>query len=85
MEVKHTMEEVYPDGPSFFYVEKSTSLIYEVQFFKDYVLTRPASPMFYLAIKKLSHVDFAGEFEEYCGDHEAVKASIDTLMTLKRI
>jgi hypothetical protein len=58
------------------YVERDTSLIYEVKFFEDFVLVRPGSPCFYTSLRKLSHVEFAAQFDEYSGDHSAVKDAI---------
>jgi hypothetical protein len=49
------------------YVEKSTSMIYECKFFDTFVLVRPATPMLYLAIKKISHNEFMDDFEEFGG------------------
>jgi hypothetical protein len=56
------------------YVETASSIIHEVQMFADFCLVRPASPNMYAGIRKLSMVQFSGEFHEYCGDHEAVRA-----------
>lgn len=58
------------------YVERDTSLLYEVKFFDMFVLVRPASPAFYLALKKMSHSEFARDFDEFYGDHEQVKTCI---------
>lgn len=58
------------------YVERDTSLLYEVKFFTDFVLVRPASPAFYLALKKMPHDDFARDFDEFYGDHDQVKEAI---------
>lgn len=55
------------------YVENSTNIIYEVHMFDGFCLVRPASPNVYAAIRKLTHVEFSGEFREYHGDHEAVR------------
>lgn len=57
-----------------FYVETDTNLLYEVKFFDTFVLARPASPAFYLAIRKLDHMTFSREFHEYGGNPDAVKA-----------
>lgn len=66
------MQETEDDLIGDIYVEKSTSLLYEVKFFKGFVIVRPASPSFYLAIRKMSDAEFAHEFDEYYGDHEEV-------------
>lgn len=58
------------------YVEKKTHFIYEVKFFDSFVIVRPATPSFYLAIRKLSHVDFSKEFEEFGGDQDVARAFI---------
>jgi hypothetical protein len=58
------------------YVERDTSLLYEVKFFDTFVLVRPASPAFYLALRKTSHNEFARDFDEFYGDHEQVKNHI---------
>jgi hypothetical protein len=58
------------------YTERTSNLLYEVKFFQDFVLVRPANPTFYLALRKLSHLEFANEFAEYWGDHAAVKEAI---------
>lgn len=56
------------------YTERDTSLLYEVKFFDSFVIVRPASPAFYLAIRKMSHNEFADEFDEYNGNHDEVFA-----------
>lgn len=58
------------------YVETATSLLYEAKFFKDFVLTRPASPAFHMGLSKLSHAEFAEQFEEFYGDHRQVHEAI---------
>jgi hypothetical protein len=65
-------EDDFSDLFGVIYVERSTSLLYEVKFFDGFVLVRPASPAFYQALRKISHTEFADEFEEYGGDQEAV-------------
>lgn len=65
-------EELLPD----IYTEKSTGLIYECKFFDKFVIVRPASPAFYLAIKKLSLVEFSKYFEEFGGDVSEVRNAI---------
>lgn len=67
------MTDDYEDTIGEIYVERDTSLLYEVKFFGDFVLVRPASPAFYMALKKLSHSEFARDFDEFYGNHEEVK------------
>lgn len=62
-------DELLPD----LFVEKDTHLIYEVKFFDTFVLVRPATPLLYLAIKKLDHHVFCRDFEEFCGSKKAVR------------
>jgi hypothetical protein len=57
-----------------YYVETETNLIYEVKFFDGFVLARPASPAFYLAIRKIDILTFSKEFHEYSGDSERLRA-----------
>lgn len=71
-DIVHEFEDVFGD----IYVERKTTLLYEVKFFSDFVLVRPASPSFYQALRKMDYGSFADEFEEYNGDHEAVKECI---------
>lgn len=56
-----------PDEFTFF-TEKDTSFIYEVRFFGDFVLVRPASTMFYSAVRQVPLGEFMDAFEEYSGD-----------------
>jgi hypothetical protein len=58
------------------YVEISTSIIYEVKFFENCVLVRPATPGLYLSIKKISHDEFSKTFEEFSGDTKEVREFI---------
>jgi hypothetical protein len=64
--------ELLPD----LYTETKTGLIYEVRFFDTFCIVRPATPMFYLAIRKMTHVEFSKEFEPFLGDPEIVRAAI---------
>lgn len=66
------LEELLPE----IYVEIASGLLYECKFFDNFVLVRPASPSFYLALRKLSITDFAGHFEEFCGDHREARLAI---------
>lgn len=56
-----------------FYVEKSTSLIYEAKFFDKFIIVRPASPAFYTAIRKLTYPEFTNEFDEFWGDRTQIR------------
>jgi hypothetical protein len=60
-----------------FYTENSTSLIYEVQFFEDFVMARPLSPEFYSAIRQMTWGEFTDEFHEYLGDCYRLRSLID--------
>lgn len=59
------------------YVERSTNLIYECKFFDTFVLVRPATPVLYLAIKKLGHDEFMDTFDEFMGDPKKVREFIN--------
>lgn len=63
-------DEEYSD--KLLYVEKNTRLIFEVQFFPEFALVRPASPLLYRYIRRLSLVEFSGCFDEFDGDHQSV-------------
>jgi hypothetical protein len=60
-----------------FYVEKKSRLIYEVKFFQNFVLVRPAAPALYLALKKLSYNDFTKNYEEYLGNPDEVREQLE--------
>lgn len=72
-----TNEEVIEVHDAFedamFYVESNSGLIYEVKFFETFALVRPASPAFYLAIRKVPLLEFSKEFHEYGGDSESIR------------
>lgn len=68
-------EEVAPETT--LYTEKATRLLYEVQFYDDFVLVRPASPFFYAAIAKMPYAEFENDYEEFAGDHGKVKKYIE--------
>lgn len=67
------MEEANLD----FFTEKDTRLIYEASFYDDFVLVRPASPIFYSAVRQLSWGEFNAEFEEYWGDRLRLRRQLD--------
>jgi hypothetical protein len=73
---RETLLTDFEDTLGEIYVERQTSLLYEVKFFDGFVLVRPASPAFYLALRKLSHNEFADMFDEFYGDHEDVREAI---------
>lgn len=54
------------------YVERDTSLLYEVQLFEDFAIVRPATPGFEQAMEKLNHADLGTRFDEYSGIQEQV-------------
>lgn len=62
-------DELLPD----LWVERETSLIYEVRFLETCTIVRPVTPHFYLSIRKMSHMEFARDFEEFFGDRDAVR------------
>ena len=70
-EVKRDYEE--DDIESMFYVEKSSRLIYEVKLFPEFALVRPAHPDFSSAVERVDLIKFAGLFDEYLGDMQAIR------------
>jgi hypothetical protein len=54
------------------YVEKDTRLIFEVKFFPEFALVRPASPLLYRYIRRVDLYEFGKYFDEFDGDHAAV-------------
>jgi hypothetical protein len=60
-----------------FYTEKATRLIYEAAFYDDFVLVRPASPLFYSAVRQLSWNEFSSEFEEFWGNRLRLRDQLD--------
>jgi hypothetical protein len=54
------------------YIDKNTNLIYEVKLFEEYALVRPLDPSQRRNIKKLTHTEFSGAFDEYHGNQDAV-------------
>lgn len=56
-----------------YYVETSTGFIYEATLFDGFALARPADPWFYTAVRKIDFKTFAYEFEQYCGDSDALR------------
>jgi hypothetical protein len=75
-EIEDKEQEAEDDTGDLFreiFVETATSIIYEVQMFDTFCLVRPASPNMYGGIRKLSHVQFSGEFHEFGGDVEEVR------------
>jgi hypothetical protein len=56
------------------YVEIATRMIYQVKLFDNFALIRPASPLFFREIRKMSMLDFSKYYEEFYGDHDMVRA-----------
>jgi len=56
-----------------FYVEKETDLIYEVRFFPNFALVRPAHPEFTSLLERLDLLVFASKFNEFLGDPRTVQ------------
>lgn len=54
------------------YTEKSTRLIYEARLFDEFVMVRPVSPGFETLVKRMDHLGFEKEFEEFAGNHAQV-------------
>lgn len=72
-QVKRTYEDDTEDEPeSSFYVERETSLIYEVRFFPEFALVRPAHPEYLSVLERMSLMEFANKFDEYYGDPQAI-------------
>jgi hypothetical protein len=60
------------EGYLLLYTAKSSGFIYVVQLFDNYALVRSATPDFYHDVHKIDLKTFYKEFDEYCGDHEAI-------------
>jgi hypothetical protein len=60
-----------------YYVEKSSRLIYQVQFFDTFVMYRPATPGFESLIKRMELSEFLDEFDEFEGDPRLLDDFID--------
>ena len=74
VEVRREYENDLPDNDdSLFYTEKATNLIYEVRFFPDFALVRPAHPEFASVLEKIELVAFTERFEEYGGDPQPIR------------
>jgi hypothetical protein len=61
-----------------FYTEKATRLIYDVRFFGDCVIVRPATPWFADAIQKMPKAEFDELFEEFWGDPTEIIDAIES-------
>jgi hypothetical protein len=85
VEVKRDYEddlEKEPEGS--FYVQKETGFIYEVRFFPDFALVRPAHPDYSTALERMDLLRFSELFDEFFGDPQVVKdfmwgANLDTI------
>lgn len=54
------------------YTERETRLIHEAKLFDDFVIVRPVMPGMAHQIRRLDHVSFASEFDEYGGNPQDV-------------
>lgn len=70
-EVKREFEQ--DEDESSFYVERTTSLIYEVRLFPDFALIRPAHPEYLSALERMDIIKFAQSFDEYLGDPQEIR------------
>jgi len=75
VEVKREYEadEDILEPESVFYVEKSSDLIYEVRFFTEFALVRPAHPHFTANLMRMDLITFAEQFDEFHGDAQVIK------------
>lgn len=77
-EAGYEIEDLFEDDVPF-YTEIDTRLIYEAQFFGDFVLVRPASPAFHAAVIKIDdYAEFTSRFEEYLGCHQELRAFLNS-------
>lgn len=65
--------ETDDEPESTFYVERSSRFIYEVRFFSDYALVRPAHPDFTTTVQRMNLIEFSEAFEEYFGDPQDIR------------
>lgn len=72
---KGSSEEMEPNLN--FFTERDTRLIYEASFYEDFVLVRPASPLFYSTIRQLTWHEFNAEFEDFWGDRVYLRKMLD--------
>lgn len=76
-EYEGDVSDVFDDDVPFF-TEIATRLIYEAQFFEDFVLVRPASPAFHAAMMKIDdYAEFTEKFEEFAGCHQELRAFLN--------
>lgn len=74
VDVKREYEDDSEKEPeSSFYVEKNSRLIYEVRFFPDFALVRPAHPDYASALERLDLMTFASNFDEFLGDPQIIR------------
>lgn len=91
-EIKVEVKREYEDDgepESSFYVERATCLIYEVRFFPEFALVRPAHPEFLGNLQRMDLMAFAEQFEEFYGDSQPIKdfmwgGSIDSFEISKK-
>lgn len=76
--LKREYENDEPDvvEESSFYVEKATSLIYEVKLFPEFVLVKPVMLDFQPPVTRLDLMAFIEAFEEYVGDSKALRTML---------
>lgn len=72
-EVKRDYEEDQDEPESCFYVERANRFIYEVKFFPEFALVRPAHPDYTSAVQRVPLINFVKEFEEYQGDVQMIR------------
>lgn len=65
-------DDGYENEDCLLYVERDTRLIFEVKFFPEFALVRPASPLLYRYVRRVDLYEFSKFFDEFDGDHEAV-------------
>ena len=74
IDVKREYDDDLSDEPeSYFYVEKESRMIYEVRFFPEFVLIRPADPDSRSNLQRLDLLTFSKHFDEYGGDHQTIR------------
>lgn len=61
---------------TFLYAEKSSGILYEVQFFETFVLHKPATPEFADILRKVSYEEFEKDFEEFQGNVASARAAM---------
>ena len=62
-------------------VDKNNGMIYEAQEFEDYVLVRPATPLYYAYMENMTPEVFSDRFEEFYGNPEDIRKFSQGLRT----